>query len=323
MGGPKDAADSFRLLFEAAPHGVIAVDEDGRILRANRLAEGMFGYARDELIGRPVETLVPERFRSGHARLRKQAADAPRMRPMGTNRDLFGRRKDGSEFPIEVGLNFIAAENGRMVAATVVDITERKKAEEVELLFEHAQGKLETCQQLGMPAAVLRQDGKVLLRNALLDGLKSQFIVERDAVRLPNPTENELFLQRLRDLDRDNVDQVVRSTPIRATDEHPPMVFHLLPMQGPLGSMLGILVVTTLDSLSMPSADLVQGLFALPPAEARVAALIGAGLSPRETAQQLGISEGNVRTTLKHVFGKVGVNRQNELAVLLAKLALH
>jgi DNA-binding CsgD family transcriptional regulator len=72
----------------------------------------------------------------------------------------------------------------------------------------------------------------------------------------------------------------------------------------------------------MPSADLVQGLFALAPAEARVAALIGSGLSPRQAAKQLGISEGNVRTALKHVFGKVGVTRQNELAVLLTKLAL-
>ena len=94
-------------------------------------------------------------------------------------------------------------------------------------------------------------------------------------------------------------------------------------MRGSFGSTLGILVVTTLDALGVPSADLVKGLFALAPAEARVAALIGEGLSPRQVAKRLDLSEGNVRTTLKHVFGKMGVSRQNELAVLLTKLALH
>jgi DNA-binding CsgD family transcriptional regulator len=84
--------------------------------------------------------------------------------------------------------------------------------------------------------------------------------------------------------------------------------------------MLGILVVTTLDASEVLSADLVQGLFALPPAEARVATLIGSGLSPRQAAKLLGISEGNARNTLKHVFRKLGVTRQNELAALLAKL---
>ena len=93
-------------------------------------------------------------------------------------------------------------------------------------------------------------------------------------------------------------------------------------MEGSFGSTLGILIVTMLDALDVPSSELVERLFALTSAEARVAALIGSGLSPRQAAEKLGISEGTVRTTLKHVFTKVGVSRQSELAVLLTKLTL-
>ena len=93
-------------------------------------------------------------------------------------------------------------------------------------------------------------------------------------------------------------------------------------MKGSSGSTLGVLVVTKLGATGVPSSDLVQRLFALAPAEARVATLIGSGLSPRQTAKNLGISEETVRTTLKRVFAKVGVSRLSELAVLLTKLTL-
>jgi DNA-binding CsgD family transcriptional regulator len=124
-----------------------------------------------------------------------------------------------------------------------------------------------------------------LADNYPLDSVKSQF-----------------FLQAVASLDSENTDQAVHLIPVLAADDYRPLIFHLLPMKGPLGTTLGILVVTTLGSSGMPSADLVQGLFALAPAEARVAALIGSGLSPRQAAKQLGISEGNVRTALKHVW---------------------
>ena len=116
----------FHTLFEAAPNGVLAVDAAGRIALLNAQAEKMFGYSRAELIDKPVEVLVPQRFRGGHADLRKRAAANPRIRPMGTNRVFFGLRKDGSEFPVEVGLNPVVMSAGQFVVATVVDITERK-----------------------------------------------------------------------------------------------------------------------------------------------------------------------------------------------------
>lgn len=126
MSHQKDSEEYFRTVFEAAPSGVLAVDASGRIALLNVQAEKMFGYNRAELIGKPVEVLVPQRFRGRHADLRKRAAANPHIRPMGTNQSFFGVRKDGSEFPVEIGLNPAAMSTGRLVVATVVDITERK-----------------------------------------------------------------------------------------------------------------------------------------------------------------------------------------------------
>lgn len=121
----KYSEEFFHTVFEAAPSGVLAVDASGRIALLNVQAERMFGYSRAELIGKPVEVLVPQRFRGRHADLRKRAAANPRIRPMGTDRSFFGVRKDGSEFPVEVGLNPAVMSTGQFVVATVVDITER------------------------------------------------------------------------------------------------------------------------------------------------------------------------------------------------------
>lgn len=300
----------------------MAVDADGRIVVLNAQIEKIFGWSREELIGRPVEELIPQRLRPGHGVLRMCFAAAPKARPMGAGRFLAGLRKDGSEFPVEIGLNPIATARGNIVIASVVDITEQKRAEEPKILLERARAKMEVCQQLGMPAAVLQRDGHVLLLNALLKKLHSQFVLTGDRIKLSDEIANAHLTHALARLDALDPDRIGRSIPVLAAEGHPPLIFHLLPMKGSFGNVLGILVVTTVAELGVPAEDLVQGLFALAPAEARVAALIGSGLSPRQAAEQLGISEGTVRTTLKHVFGKTGVSRQSELAVLLTKLAL-
>jgi len=322
MADRKRIEDKFRILFEAAPNGVMTVDAAGCIVLVNAQMETMFGYAREDLIGQPVEVLVPQRFRRNHVVLRKGFAAAPRMRPMGTNRDLIGLHKDGTEFPIEVGLNPTGMSRGDAVIATVVDITERNRAKDEANIHAYAREKLQVFQQLGMPAAVLRQDGQVILTNSLFKNLDSQFVFKGDRVEVADPTANELFKQELACLDRRNHDEIVYSRPVLAERDHSPLIFHLLPMEGSIGRTLGVLVVTTLDALGVPLTSLVEKLFALAPAEARVAALIGSGLSPRRAAEQIGISEKNLRTTLQHVFAKIGVSRQSELAVLLTKLTL-
>jgi PAS domain S-box-containing protein len=125
MVGRAYSEKDFHTLFEAAPNGVLAIDAGGCIALLNAQAEKMFGYNRAEILGKPVEVLVPQRFRRRHADLRKKAAANPRIRPMGTNRSFLGVRKDGSEFPVEVGLNFAVMSTGQFVIATVVDITGR------------------------------------------------------------------------------------------------------------------------------------------------------------------------------------------------------
>src|SRR6266542_2488120 len=125
----KLAEEKFRLVLDAAPNAMIMVDSAGVINFANAPAATVFGYSLSELIGRPIETLIPERFRDRHAGYRKGFHSEPSSRAMGAGRDLFGRRKDGSEFPVEVGLNPIHTGQGLFVLASVVDITARKQAE--------------------------------------------------------------------------------------------------------------------------------------------------------------------------------------------------
>src|SRR5215469_2085277 len=107
----------------------ILVDAAGQIVMVNAKTEQMFGYSRQELIGQGIDILVPPRFRDKHPAFRRAFAADPGARAMGTGRDLFGRRKDNSEFPVEVGLNPIETHDGWTVLSVIVDISERKRAE--------------------------------------------------------------------------------------------------------------------------------------------------------------------------------------------------
>ena len=119
----------YRLLVEASPSGKILIDRAGAIVFVNRESERLFGYAREELIGQPVERLVPERFRGGHQGFRDAFAANPQTRAMGAGRELYGLRKDGTEIPVEIGLNPIKTDEGSFVLAAVVDTSARKRAE--------------------------------------------------------------------------------------------------------------------------------------------------------------------------------------------------
>ena len=122
--------ERFRQVVEAAPNAMVMVDSEGRIVLVNAQTERLFGYSRDNLFGKAIETLVPERFRAGHHGYRAAYFDDLKSRPMGTGRDLYGLRKDGSEFPVEIGLNPVRTSEEVFVLAAIVDITERKHAEQ-------------------------------------------------------------------------------------------------------------------------------------------------------------------------------------------------
>jgi len=127
------SADAQRLLgalLESAPDALLIVDRDGTILLANSQTEIMFGYGPKELIGQPVEKLMPPRFRENHGKHRGEFLAAPQVRPMGTGLDLFGLRSDGSEFPAEISLNPIATEAGTLIASSIRDISDRKRVEQ-------------------------------------------------------------------------------------------------------------------------------------------------------------------------------------------------
>jgi PAS domain S-box-containing protein len=126
----RDGDEVFRLAVESAPSAMVLVDDAGCITLVNHQTEQLFGYGRHELLGQPVELLVPERFRSRHPEYRASFLANPQARPMGKGRDLFGLRKDGSEVPIEIGLNPIQTNHGLLVLSAIVDITERKRAEQ-------------------------------------------------------------------------------------------------------------------------------------------------------------------------------------------------
>jgi len=118
-----------RAAVESAPSGLLMVDAEGRIVLVNQEIERLFGYPREELLGQSVDLLVPEAFRHGHGDVRSEFLASPRVRAMGAGRDLHGRRKDGSQVPVEIGLTPVATEEGMFVLSSVVDITARRGAE--------------------------------------------------------------------------------------------------------------------------------------------------------------------------------------------------
>jgi formate hydrogenlyase transcriptional activator len=120
----------FEKFFESSPDAIMSADMEGRILRVNSQMEKLFGYSRGELLGQAVELLMPERFRADHPSHRAQYAAQRRSRPMGRGLALYARRKDGSEFPVDIMLSPLETEKGPLVLSVIRDITERKMAQE-------------------------------------------------------------------------------------------------------------------------------------------------------------------------------------------------
>ncbi len=129
-----------RHALDAASSAIVMIDDHGKIELVNVQTGKMFGYEPDELIGRPIECLVPERYRRKHSVYRVSYQNARANRSMGVGRDLFGVRKDGTEFPVEIGLTPLDGVGGRQIMATVIDITERKLTEEA---IQHKNAELE------------------------------------------------------------------------------------------------------------------------------------------------------------------------------------
>ena len=120
----------FRMALDAAPCAMVVVDQSGAIKLINREAERLFGYRHDDLLDRPVELLVPTTAQDSHSRHRESFLMSPQPRPMGHRRDLNARRRDGSTFPVEVGLNPVPVDGGWLVVGAIVDLTDRQRAQQ-------------------------------------------------------------------------------------------------------------------------------------------------------------------------------------------------
>jgi two-component system sensor kinase FixL len=137
-----DSDALFRMAVEAAPNAMVMIDPSGAIVMVNAQTELVFGYDRQEMLGRPIELLLPARFSDSHPARRNGFFTQPKPRPMGAGRDLYARRKSGEEFPVEIGLNPIETSAGIMVLSAIVDITKRKADEQALRESEHRARRL-------------------------------------------------------------------------------------------------------------------------------------------------------------------------------------
>ncbi|MDE0853880.1 MAG: EAL domain-containing protein [Nevskia sp.] len=191
-GGAEARDERFRAIVEAAPNAILVVDQRGLICVVNSQVERLFGFSRSELIGQPVEMLVPPRFREEHARQRAAFAASPQVRAMGEVRDLYGLRKDGNEVPIEIGLSPMHTVEGRFLLASVVDITRRKEAD---LVMRSAEANaLRESILRSLPASVLATDpeGIIVAANPAAErllGYSRDELVGRPAIEIHDQDE--------------------------------------------------------------------------------------------------------------------------------------
>jgi formate hydrogenlyase transcriptional activator len=125
-----DASGLFEKLFEFSPDAIVVSDQEGKITAANEQVEKFFGYSRSELLGKPIEILIPERFRQSHPTNRSQYSHQPRVRPMGAGLELCGQRKNGSEFPVDIMLGPVETAGGQVVLSVIRDLSEKRAAED-------------------------------------------------------------------------------------------------------------------------------------------------------------------------------------------------
>lgn len=191
------AAAEYRAVFDAAPDGIVLVDAEGTIRDLNPQALLQFGYERDELIGQPVEVLVPDHRRDAHRRHRDEYLEDPRARPMGIGLELAGRRKDGTTFPVEISLSPMETDVGGFVVSVIRDVSERK------MLRDFGIGALRAAEDERQRIARELHDDTAQRLAALLVRLQV-------AIREPDAARHREMLERIREDVLETADAVRR-----------------------------------------------------------------------------------------------------------------
>jgi PAS domain S-box-containing protein len=237
----KKAEAKFRGLLEAAPDAIVGVDQTGRIALVNSQTERLFGYRREELVGRPVEILVPEAVRGAHPGYRTRYFADPQQRPMGAGMQLVARRKDGTEFPAEISLSALDTEDGLLVSAAIRDVTDWKRAAET-------QSRLASIVQSSHDAIIGKTlDGVITSWNpgaTRLYGYSEHYMIGRNGQDLfppDHPQEEALLLARITAGDRVDQHQTER---ICADGSTVAVLLTLSPILAANGQIVGTASVT-------------------------------------------------------------------------------
>jgi PAS domain S-box-containing protein len=190
----KQSELTFQLIVESSPSAIVLVNKEGKIAYINSQTEKLFGYSRSELIGRPVEMLIPARYKENHPQFRDTFFTSPVVRSMGAGRELFAVRKDKTEFPIEIGLNPLVTVDGTLVLASIIDISERKKAEErFRLVVESAPNAMILVNADGMINLVNHQTEKLFgYPRSELIGQRMEFLIPK-RFRKQHPQQRNSF----------------------------------------------------------------------------------------------------------------------------------
>jgi len=225
------AVNAVQLLLETATQGIVFVDASGRIAGVNASLAAMFGWDAAELVGQPIEQLLPEAAREGHEQHRAGYFESPRPRPMGLGIDLVGQRKDGSAFPVEVSLNHVVTEDGGRAVAFVTDITARKQAEHALRLSHDALAadareladRANQLRRLATELTLVEQRTREQLAKSLHDGLQqllfsSKLKLDRLVARLADGRDVSDVLTSL----REELDDAIGQARSLAVDLSPP-----------------------------------------------------------------------------------------------------
>lgn len=195
------AEERFRSMVEAAQTGMVMVDQTGAMVMVNKLVEQQFGYPREELLGRKIEMLVPERYRTQHGGQRSRFSHAPIARAMGAGLDLCGLRRDGTEFPVEIGLNPIQTAEGVQVLASIVDITERRQSERA---IKHSEERYRRLVEVSPDAIFVSRGDRIVFINdqgvKLFGADSPDDIVGKSLWELIHPDDHAAVRARLQQL---------------------------------------------------------------------------------------------------------------------------